>query len=329
MHPYPWQQDDWLAFERRIVSGKLPHALLFSGAKGIGKQNFAETFVYRLFCHDVQQGIACGKCDACHLLNIGNHPDLYRVAKLEDKRDISVDQIRALISNVNLKPHSAIKKIAFIEQTELMSENASNSLLKTLEEPPESCLLILITHRPDKLLPTIRSRCQAQAFVLPERSLALEWLKSNIEADDLAQAEKILALAGGAPLQAVIYAKEGTLQQRDDMFTALQELQNGKQNPVSVAGAWLKKDLEVTLYCMISWLTDMIRLKVSPQPPLLGNPDLKVALTSLSKQSELSRMLKFHEHIIDMQSWKNSNINVQSILEEMLVQWSRLKISKI
>ena len=327
MTPYPWQQKDWKSFESRISSGKMPHALLFSGAKGVGKLNFAEAYVYRLFCHDVQDDTACGHCDACHLLNIGNHPDLYRVARLEDKRDISVDQIRALISYVNLKPHSAIKKVALIEQAELMNENASNSLLKTLEEPPESCLLILLTHRPDKLLATIRSRCQVQEFVLPETSLALDWLKSNIDDDQLAHAEKILALAGGAPLQAAVYAKEGTLQQRDEMFFALQELQNGKQNPVSVASLWLKKDLEVTLYCMISWLTDMIRLKVSPQPPVFGNPDLKAALSKLSQQSELSKMLAFHEHILNMQSWKKSNINVQSILEEMLVHWSRLKTS--
>ena len=326
MRLYPWQTGMWPAIESRIISGKMPHALLFSGAQGIGKLNFAKAFVYRLFCHDVQQGLACGQCDACHLLNIGNHPDLYHVTKPEDKRDISVDQIRHLIANVSLKPHSAVKKVAIVEQAELMNLNASNSLLKTLEEPPESCLLILITHRPDKLIATIRSRCQLQEFLLPAKNQALVWLQSNI--NDASQAEKVLALAGGAPLQAAIYANEGTLQQRDEMFIALQDLLNGKQNPVAVASLWLKKDLEVTLYCMISWLIDMIRLKVSPTPPVLSNPDLKVQLTKLSERSALSKMLEFYESINKMQSWKKSNVNAQLILEETLVQWSHLGVQK-
>lgn len=326
MKLYPWQIDLWPALENRIISEKLPHALLFSGPQGIGKLQFAKAFVYRLFCHNVQKGFACGQCDACHLLNIGNHPDLYHVSKPEDKRDISVDQIRDLITNVSLKPHSAVKKVAIIEQAELMNVNASNSLLKTLEEPPDSCLLILLTHRPDKLLATIRSRCQLQEFVLPDKNQALDWLQSNI--DDASQAEKVLALAGGAPLQAIIYANEGTLQQRDEMFIALQDLLNGRQNPVAVASSWLKKDLEVTLYCMTSWLTDMIRLKVSSTPPVLGNPDLKVHLAKISEQSALPKMLKFYESINEMQSWKKSNINAQLILEEMLVQWTHLGAQK-
>ena len=326
MKLYPWQTELWPVIENRITSGKLPHALLFSGAQGIGKLNFAKAFVYRLFCQNVQQDVACGQCNACHLLNIGNHPDLFHVSKPEDKRDISVDQIRDLIANVSLKPHSAIKKVAIIEQAELMNVNASNSLLKTLEEPPESCLLILLTHRPDKLLATIRSRCQLQEFVIPNNNQALDWLQSNI--DDSSQADKVLALAGGAPLQAAIYANDGTLQQRDEMFVALQDLLNGKQNPVSVASMWLKKDLEVTLYCMISWLTDMIRLKVSSSPPALGNPDLKMQLAKLSEHSALPKMLEFYDSINEMQSWKKSNINAQLILEEMLVQWSHLGAQK-
>lgn len=322
MKPYPWQNDLWQKLEKRIVSGKMPHALLFTGAQGIGKLNFAQAFVRRFFCQDVQRGMACGHCDACHLLNIGNHPDLYTVAKLEDKRDISVDQIRGLIANVSLKPHSAAKKIAIIEQAELMNVNASNSLLKTLEEPPESCLLILLTHRPDKLLATIRSRCQSMEFTIPEKTQALSWLQTRLS--DSNDAEKLLALAGGAPLQAVLYAENGTLQQRDEMFSSLQALMSGKQNPVNVASLWLKKDLEVTLYCMISWITDMIRLKVSSQPPILGNPDIKTELAKLSEQSALSQMLEFYNYINMMQTWKKSNINAQLILEELLVHWTRL-----
>ena len=327
MKPFLWQADSWDALETRLQTGKIPHAMLFSGAQGIGKLNFATAFVYRLFCHDVQDGLACGVCDACHLLSIGNHPDLYQVTTLEGKQVISVDQIRHLISNVNLKPHSAVKKIAIIQGAELMNVNASNSLLKTLEEPPESCLLILITHRPDKLLPTIRSRCQVLEFTLPDQTHALNWLRANIE--DTRQAEKLLALAGGAPLQAVKYAKNGTLQHRDELFTLLKAVLSGKQNPVTAAGLWFKKDLDVTLYCMTSWLTDMIRLKASSEPPVLVNPDLKSELLKLSEYSSLDKMLKFYDHLNTMHFWKKGNINAQAILEEILMHWSQLNQHKV
>jgi len=322
MTPYPWQLETWALLEQRLASDQFPHAMLFTGPEGVGKLHFALAFMHRLFCHNIQPTGACGKCNACHLLKTGNHPDEYRIASPEDKNNISVEQVRKLIRYASLKPHSAPKKIAIIERAELMNHNAANSLLKTLEEPPESCLLILITHRPDQLLATLRSRCQLQHFITPPKTTALTWLKPKLAHSD--QAEKLLALASGAPLQAMFYADHNLLVQRETLFLSLQALMEGKKHPVEVAALWWKMDLTITLHCMTSWLIDMIRLHVDSQPPVLANPDMLSDLLPMSQQSSLPKMLSIYDYINHIPTLRKSNINGQLILEEMLVKWTSL-----
>ncbi|HFE39035.1 MAG TPA: DNA polymerase III subunit delta' [Gammaproteobacteria bacterium] len=324
MTPLPWQSDVWQALGRRIIAGTIPHAMLFTGPEGVGKRQFAQAFVQRLFCHALDQGLACGKCKACHLLKINNHPDQFWISKPEDKKVISVDQIRGLISYVNLKPHSTWKKVAIIEQAELMNINASNSLLKTLEEPPESSLLILLTHRPDQLLATIRSRCQVLQFTTPDRQQAISWLQAKM--GDERQAEKLLSAANGSPLRAMAYKENNLLQQREEQFASLQALMARQAHPVEVANRWLKMDLDMTLYCVTSWISDMIRLKVTPEPPVLSNPDARSELATMSQQSTLTKMLAFHAFIYQIPQLKGANVNEQMILEKILVQWTRLNV---
>ncbi len=325
MRPYPWQLETWALFEQRLASGHTPHAMLFTGPEGVGKLQFALAFMHRLFCHDIQPSGACGKCKACHLLKTGNHPDQYHIASPEDKNNISVEQVRKLIHYASLKPHSAPKKIAIIEGAELMNHNAANSLLKTLEEPPESCLLILITHRPDQLLATLRSRCQLQPFMTPQKTTALTWLKPQLKHPE--QSEQLLALASGAPLQAMSYANDNLLSQRETLFSSLQALMQGKKNPVEVASLWLKMDLTIILHCMASWVTDMIRLHVDAQPPMLANPDMLSQLLPMSQQCSLPKMLSIYDTIANIPTLRKSNINVQLILEDMLVKWTSLNKS--
>lgn len=327
MSLYPWQLDLWAPLDQRIQSGKLPHAMLFSGTDGIGKLNLALFFVQHLFCNAKQNGSPCGECQPCHLLSINNHPDQYRISALDGKKNISVDQIRRLIAYVNLKPHSAQKKVAIIENAELMNVNAANSVLKTLEEPPESCLLILLTSRPEQLIATIRSRCQMINFTKPDNKYSLPWLTSKVTKTE--DAEKLLALSVGAPLKALEYEEQGLLAQRSNMFSSLQGLLKGSENPVLVAGVWFKMNIDITYLCMISWVVDMIRLNVDETPPVINNPDLKEPLLDMARKISLSHLLSFNVFISDIPRLRKSNINEQLLLEEMLIRWSALNKSTI
>ena len=322
MNFYPWQTQPLETLLAQVGTGKLPHAILITGAEGIGKLNFALAFVQRIFCKQAMGTSPCGTCDACHMFNVATHPDIKRIAPPEGKQAILVDQIRELIEYVSLTPHSAPKKVAVIEQAELLNVNAANSLLKTLEEPPASSMLILVTHRPDRLLPTILSRCQTMLFATPDENQAREWLSSKIENQDDISA--LLALSGGAPLKALSYSENSMLEKRNKLFSEMEDLSIGKKNPIEIAKSWFKNDLDLAVNCLTSWVTDMVRLKASESMDNISNPDLKVSLLKLVKTAELKNLLDYYQSLGKVNQLKKSNINSQMILEDLLVEWKNI-----
>ena len=116
--------------------------------------------------------------------------------------EIKVDQVRELADFLYVRSHRGGVRLALVHPAEDMNENAANALLKGLEEPPAGAMFILVSHRPAQLLPTIRSRCVAVPVPIPPREAALQWLLSQ----NIKEAERWLAYAGGAPLRAVDYA---------------------------------------------------------------------------------------------------------------------------
>lgn len=133
----------------------MQHAFLFSGDEMIGKKQIAIEFARNLAC-------GCGECKNCINFEKLKHPDLFFLSK--EKEDIKIEELRDLQNFLNLKPYSAKKKIAIIENVHLMKKDGQNSILKTLEEPTDNSVLILITHLPEMLLGTIKSRVQRINF---------------------------------------------------------------------------------------------------------------------------------------------------------------------
>jgi len=148
MKYYSWHKEAYQQLTPR--AGKLPHALLFKGAAGIGKRAFASALAQGLLCEKPTAPLAaCGACEACHWLETDNHPD-FRLLQPEaaeatdedepgdkkKKRDISVAQVRALAEYIHLSAHRNGAKVVLIQPAEAMNVNAANALLKSLEEPP-------------------------------------------------------------------------------------------------------------------------------------------------------------------------------------------------
>jgi len=211
-------------------SARLPHALLVYGPRGIGKLALAERISQTILCESSGKK-PCGSCDGCRWFLGGNHPDFRRVepealAKIapadpddeaptakrtkQPSIEIKVDQVRALADFLYVRSHRGAMRVALVHPAEDMNENASNALLKGLEEPPAGAMFILVSHRPAQLLPTIRSRCVAIPVPIPPREAALEWLNDQ----GIKDAERWLAYAGGAPLRALDYAAEAELLSR-------------------------------------------------------------------------------------------------------------------
>lgn len=162
-------------FRRAIQRDRTAHAYLFVGPHGIGKRLFAKTMSQCLFCERLpdQQFEACGECAACKQMQAGTHPDFLSIGCPEGKRELPIELLigsrenrgrTGLCHELSLRPMSANRRIAIIDDAETMNEASANSLLKTLEEPPPGVILFLLAPDTDQLLPTIRSRCQIIRF---------------------------------------------------------------------------------------------------------------------------------------------------------------------
>lgn len=162
-------------FRRAITRGRLGQGYLLVGPPGVGKQLFARLLTQCLFCERIpdEELDACGDCPSCRQMLAGNHPDFLSVGLPEGKRILPIsllvgdDNARGrsgLCYEIAMAPMSASRRVAVINDAEAMSEEAVNSLLKTLEEPPVGSILFLIVPDLDQILPTIRSRCQPVQF---------------------------------------------------------------------------------------------------------------------------------------------------------------------
>src|ERR1044072_7952675 len=153
-----------LAMLRSALSAeRLHHAYLFIGPDGIGKRTAAIALAKAIHCEATNNDF-CGICVNCARISDGNHPDFRLIQPLPDKKEISIQQIRELERELNYRSFGGKRKIALIDPATLMNLSAQNALLKTLEEPPENCWIVLLAPNSGGLLPTVRSRCVRLSF---------------------------------------------------------------------------------------------------------------------------------------------------------------------
>src|SRR5262245_54240505 len=153
---------------RSVARGTLPPSLIFSGPHGAGKRLTALAVAQALNClhprsadaRDATRGPvdACGTCAACVRITRGVHPDVL-VVEPGDSGAIKIDQIRDIVDRAAFRPFEGRRRVVIVDDADALVPAAQNALLKTLEEPPSSSVFILLTSRPDVLLPTVRSRC--------------------------------------------------------------------------------------------------------------------------------------------------------------------------
>lgn len=183
----PWFEPHLARWRQWRGDGRLAHGWLLTGRMGDGLEELAQALAGDLLCQTpATDGGACGHCRACELLAAGTHPDLFRLAPLEDKTQISVGQVRELIGDLSLHSQMLGARVGLITPAEAMNAAAANALLKTLEEPPSGCFLFLLSERPARLPATIRSRCQRAVLRTPPTEAALRWLQARGLAGDAA-----------------------------------------------------------------------------------------------------------------------------------------------
>ncbi len=200
------------------------HAYIFHGDVGVGKETMAKTFAAGLMCQGDSEK-PCGNCVSCHQLESGNHPDVIWVKR--ERSSLGVDEIREQLCNsMEIKPFSSPYKIYIVQEAEKMTEAAQNALLKTIEEPPEYGVVILLTSNLSELLTTIQSRCLTLDFRPLTTNAVEEYLKSQCQIPDyLAKASA--AFAQGNLGKAMRYARsEDFIERKDSILSLLRRVED-------------------------------------------------------------------------------------------------------
>jgi len=287
---------------RSAQAGRIVHALLFSGPRGTGKKTMAGIFARSVLCEGESK--PCDACPACKKCLNGSHPDVHYVRRETDRKQIRINQIRELTETMSLGSYEGGKKIAVIEQAELMNPAAQNALLKSLEEPSGDSLYILISEAPDNLLPTIVSRCLQVRFNCLEVQQCAQVLEGR--GMDAGRAQQLAAYAQGSVGRALeIDADEDYASLRERVIGALESISAAKDVAAATERIGEVKGREKTvLEIMELWAMDLMRVQNGMRP--LDDSKLdKLKKSRYSGSALLKRIILARQQLDANLSWVN------------------------
>ena len=323
---YPWLESCRDSIASTLNQGRLPHALLLAGQPGLGKAIFAESLANMLLCQNpIKNHEPCGTCPGCIQFKAGTHPDFLHIEfQVDEKtgkesREIKVDQIRELTEKLALSSHQGGYKVAVLNPADAMNINASNSLLKTLEEPSDNTVLMLVCTQPARLPATVRSRCQQIRIEAPDKNVALRWLAAQGHGD---KAATYLDLALGAPLEALKQAQTDSIEARRERFDSLVGILEGRVSPLAVAQAWAKDEDMQGIRWMRDWLMDLLRICMTGDISRVRSADLADSLASLARRLDSKVLFRELERINRTLRLTASSLNRQLLTEDILLAWA-------
>jgi DNA polymerase III subunit delta' len=332
---YPWQGDIWQRLQG--LRARLPNALLLKGAEGIGKLDLALNFAQSILCEaPMPSGLACQNCPSCHWFAQESNPDFRLIQpaalsasdetpdKEEGKkasREISVDQIRAISSFVNLSAHSGGYRVVLIHPAEAMNSNSANALLKTLEEPTDKLLFILVTNKPQQLLPTILSRSLSFAVPMPTREESAAWLKQQ----DVTDPETLLAQTGFAPLSALLSDGEGAgTEERKLMLAAVK--QSAKFDALALADQLQRAAPVQVIQFLQQWCYDLASCKMAGA--IRYHPEQTDLIGSLSRNLSQQALLRYIKELQVAKREAFHPLNPKLLFESILLAYQQMLLTQ-
>jgi DNA polymerase III subunit delta' len=346
------------SLEQAYDSGKVAHAYIFAGPDGVGKFTTAKEFARMLLCKKpVKTGDftdSCGVCESCRVFDAGSHPDFEHVYKelLEFTRDgkgkdspvdFPIDVVREfVIEKVSQRPALSTRRVFVLSEAEKLNNESQNCLLKVLEEPPSYCCIILVCTRPDKLLPTIRSRCQILRFgPIAEDKIIEKLYRPGLSEK---QAKFLARFAGGCLGLACTYsqlelAEANLYQTKTDLVDtlakfeykdALEMAENLQKKSKELAAVWTKlapatsktdinrKATKIILQIIICTLHDAMLTNIAVRDAIV-NFDQPEQIKKIARRFDAEQAAQKIADCFKTLHWLESSVNERLIFEQLLL----------
>ncbi|MGI5840059.1 MAG: DNA polymerase III subunit delta' [bacterium] len=300
------------ALKRREID----HAYLFAGPPGTGKEAAAVSFARGVLCG--QGGDACGNCCHCRKAGTQNHPDIAIIRA--DGTSIKIEQIRRVLMDIALKPLEAEFKIYIIPEAEKMTLQAANCLLKTLEEPPSYAVIILLTAKPEAILPTVVSRCQFIRFTRVSEEVIRGLLRGQGKGE--AEAALLAAFADGSAGRALALAQTDYLERWAGIVEMAERLVRQGEYEAVAAVHKLEKDVgrEEMLDLLLFFYRDLLVWQETRERGLLIGFDQAAVYERLSGSYRREELLALIERIEKTKLLLQQNINPGLALEMLVLE---------
>ena len=317
---YPWQQQVWETLTGRFP--KLGHGLLFYGKKGCGKEAFAQQFLAWVLCLNRQPDGPCGECGSCQWLKADTHPNYVYISTDEDNKKqnakIKIEKIRDLLPFVQQTVDGW--RVVVIEPAEALNIASSNALLKTLEEPGENIVIILLADHYLKLPATIRSRLQHFALDRISSVQFGEYVEVQLPEAGSSQQQLLMNLSNQMPLQAVEVAQSSWLPLRQEFIEDWKKLAIQKNMPMAIATKWNKSLSFGEFGQMFEYLlSDLICVKLNQA---VKNIDLDFNV--LAEQYSLETLFKIYEDFQRAKQYLEQNVQSNLVLDELCIKLMNL-----
>ena len=301
-----------------LANRRLHHAYLFVGPEGVGKRTVAMALAKAIYCAE-QAGDYCDHCVACESIIDKNHPDVRYVQALPGKKEISIQQVREIERELRFRSFSGKQKVAIIDPAGLMNVAAQNALLKTLEEPPDNSLIILVSPNGGSLLPTLRSRCLRVTFAPVPRAQVVAFLREEqkLEAE---HARVVAAMSMGSIGKAVNPDQQALFDKRRNWSGILGQLKRGGYQQAMEAAEALAASREETLEFLNwaeSWYRDLLIHYVTGETEEFVNLDMVRQIEERSSDASFAQAVEASDRIAVAVAGIQRNLNRRMTLEKL------------
>lgn len=322
---YPWHNKLDTIWSELLLSKKFPPAILLTASDGIGRDILLKFQAEKLLCSSLNtDGNPCGVCHSCKLYAANNHPDLHVVEPVSIGKNIGIDQIRKLNENVWKSSQLNGNRVFLIAHADYMGEAAANALLKTLEEPPQNCYFLLYCTQLDRIIPTLKSRCNKWNLVVPPENEVKKWLTNQVDLANFTQLElsEIINLNAGAPLASLQHIQSNRQEKLQLLLDLFGKYIIADEPNLQMLTANICENYPNSLTWISYILSDLVKLSQNMDRyiTLCNNQE---SLLQLAKKTNVFKLFEINKNLnlMQRQLLEHPGLNKEILIQEWLLQF--------